>query len=296
MLHNLRHEPLPDYLKRKLQRLRKRRSVTLCIAAPCFIRNDLGKYQMRVVYGWDKREENQFAGSDIAFKAGWANQYLMALQAGEGSAPEDFLATCKSCLPKEVDFINAFDALNAVVGVHKNNLCQRRSQEKFGIDYERLLTKGQEEIPLEARERFFYDLEKLDPGFEVIIFGFSRELPLVFVVDGYDVQSCSETFATIGSGAVIAETVLYQRKQEVGLHLDHTLYNVYEAFKLATGAAPGVGAEFAMGIASPSNNEKRMEHQFINDEGKKVLEDAFQKFGPRIIDSPPTLKEGHFQV
>jgi hypothetical protein len=114
----------------------------------------------------------------------------------------------------------------------------------------------------------------------------SQELPLVFVVDGDDVRTCSQTFATNGSGAFIAETVLYQRKQYGGLHLDHTLYNVYEAFKLATGAAPGVGTEFSIGIASPSNNKSRMEHQFINDDGKKILEKAFQKFGPRNIDSP----------
>jgi hypothetical protein len=295
MLHNTRHRPLPDHLKLKLQRLRRRRSVTLCIAAPCFVRDEIDECRSKIVFGWDAREENQFAGGDIAFKAGWANKYLMALMSGEGSAPEDFLATCKSCLPEEVSSENAFDALNAAVGAHKNKLCQRRSQKKFGIDYERVLTKGQEEIPLDTRERFFYDLEKLDAGFEVVIFGFSRELPLVFVVDGDDVRACSQTFATNGSGAFIAETVLYQRKQHGGLHLDNTLYNVYEAFKLATGAAPGVGIEFVIGIASPSNNERRMDHQFINDDGKELLEEAFQKFGPRPVDDAPTLTTDHFQ-
>src|SRR5690349_13577038 len=88
MPHNLRHEPLPNYLKSKLQRHRKRRSVTLCIAAPCFVRDEMDECRCKVVFGWDTGEENQFAGGDIAFKAGWANKYLMALISGEGSAPE----------------------------------------------------------------------------------------------------------------------------------------------------------------------------------------------------------------
>lgn len=293
MLHNTRHRPLPDYLKPKLQRLRKRRRVTLCIAATGFVGDEANR-QMKIVFGWDAREENQFTGGDVAFKVEFVGS-LLALQAGEGSAPEDFLATCRSCLPDNLNFSNAFDHLNAAVGTHKRKLCQRKAQNKFGIDYERVLTNGEQELPADTRERFFYDLEKLDPGYEVIIFGFSGGGPLIFVVDGYDVRMCTQTFATVGSGAVIAETVLYQRKQQFGIHLDYTVYNVYEAFSLASGAAPGVGA-FTIGIASPTSDPKvPVDWQFVNEDGKKVLEKAFQKFGPRPVDSPPTLTTDHFQ-
>jgi len=293
MLHNTRHKPLPDYLKTKLQRLRKRRRMTLCIAAPCFIRDDAGETQSRIVYGWDAREETEFTGGDVAFKVEPVKS-LLALQAGEGSAPEDFLATCRSCLPEKLNFVQAFDQLNAAVGMHKQKLCQRRAQEKFGIDYERVLTKGEQELPADTRERFFYDLEKLDPGYEVIIFGYSGLLPLVFVVDRYDVRTCSQTFATIGSGAYIAETVLYQRQQQFGNNLDYTLYSVYEAFRLASGAAPGVGG-FTIGVSSPNGDPETYGSQFVNDDGKKKLEKAFQKFGPRPINDPPTLTTDHFQ-
>ena len=155
MLHNARYKPLPDLLKLKLQRLRKRRCMTLCIAATGYewVDNDR---QIRIVYGWDEREENQFTGGDVAFKVEPLKS-LLALQAGDGSAPEDFLATCRSCLPDNLDFDNAFDQLNAAVGTHKQKLCQRRALQKFGIDYERLLTKGEQETPPETRERFFYD-------------------------------------------------------------------------------------------------------------------------------------------
>ena len=177
--------------------------MTLCIAAPCYVR-DQDNNIFKIVCGWDSREENQFAGGDIAYKLAIPNPSLLALQSGEGSAPEDFLATCMSCLPDRIDHGSAFDVINAAVGLHKRKLCERRAQRKFGIDYERILTKDQE-IPTEVRERFFYELEKLDPGFEVILLGFSETgFPLIFVVDGFDVRSCSQTFATIGSGAIIA--------------------------------------------------------------------------------------------
>jgi hypothetical protein len=293
MLHNLRRRPLPDYLKTKLQRLRKRRRVTLCIAATGYV-GEVSDHQLRIVYGWDAREENQFTGGDVAFKVEIVKS-MIALQSGEESAPEDFLSTCRICLPDNLHFSNAFDQLNAAVGTHKQKLCQRKAQKKFGIDYDRVLTKGEQELPAETRERFFYDLEKLDPGYEVIIFGFDGVGPLIFVVDGYDVRSCSQGFATVGSGAVIAETVLYQRKQQFGIHLDYTVYNVYEAFRLASGAAPGVGS-FTLAIASPSTDPKNpIESKFVNDAGKEMLEEAFQKFGPRAVEDPPMLATDHFQ-
>ncbi|HEX3184252.1 MAG TPA: hypothetical protein VHQ94_05630 [Pyrinomonadaceae bacterium] len=295
MLHNARHRPLPDYLKPKLQRLRKRQPVTLCIAAPCFIRDDTGKAQSRIVFGWDTREQNQFTGADVAFKQGRASASLIALMSGDGSAPEDFLSTCKSCLSDNITFSTAFDEINAAVGIHKKKLCERLAQQRFGMDYERVLTKGQEEIPPDIRERFFYDLEKLDPGFEVILLGFTpKGAAMVFVVDGYEVRDCSQTFGTAGSGAVIAETVLYQRKQHFGMHQHFTAYNLYEAFKLASGRAPGVG-EFSLSVGSPADEtEDWMKQQFVNGEGKKLLERAFQKHGPRILKSPPILAEKHF--
>jgi len=77
----------------------------------------------------------------VAFKVEFVKS-MIALQSGEESAPEDFLSTCRTCLPDNLHFRNAFDQLNAAVGTHKQNFCQRKAQKKFGIDYERVLTKG----------------------------------------------------------------------------------------------------------------------------------------------------------
>lgn len=263
--------------------------MTLCIAAAC------GSYkQHAIVYAWDAREENQFVGSDIAFKVSGASKTLLALMSGEGSAPEDYLATCRSTLPDSMEPDESYDQLNKAVAIHKQKLAERLSQKRFGISYERLLTKGQQEIPAENRDRFFYDLERLDPGYEVIVFGFLKKYIQIYIIDGYTVRSCNETFGAVGSGAIVAETVLYQRKQESSLTVDQTLYNVYEACRLA-GGAPGVG-KFEMAVIDSTKFDERgfPESRYVGDHGKAILEKTFQKFGPRNIKQAPEFGDSAF--
>src|SRR5947209_16588899 len=92
-----------------------------------------------------------------------------------------------------------------------------------------------------------YEIAMVGFGCSLIVFGFIQEAPNIFRIeeDG-EIHHC-QNFSAIGTGSVIAHTALYQREQKGDSSIEETLYNLYEASRLAR-IAPGVGeiGEFAM--------------------------------------------------
>jgi hypothetical protein len=106
--------------------------------------------------------------------------------------------------------------------------------------------------------------------------------------------SLEGNFAAIGSGATIAESVLFQRKQYWQNSVEQTLYNVYEAATLAVGAkAPGVGNEFAISVIEPlANGDTRMRIPKV--EYFELLQEQFEISGPKPVGNLPELTEDSF--
>jgi hypothetical protein len=182
--------------------------------------------------------------------------------------------------------------LSEAAAIHIKKLTERYVSMKLGISFERFLTRGEHEVPADVRNQLWYEIGHLNLGCEMIVSGFWNGMPLVFKIDREGTVLRVEHFAAIGSGAAIAESVLYQREQRLGDELNETLYNVYEAFKMASQIAPAVAGGPQMWIAEPEiNNRAEIVEQYVTRSGLKVLEKCFKKYGPKKAKNIPVLKD-----
>src|SRR6185503_4661400 len=237
MLHNKRHRPPPTlpFFKRKTRpkRLPWEIDMTLCIAAISvgtrFPPRDLS---FAIVTITDQRIETDTAGGNfggkqmpIAQDGQWHVLYSDIV-----SAAHDFSSTLRTVLePHQFTRDNLLDRLNQASSVHKQKLIERLVQSRVGMSFEYFRLHGEQEMPADVRSRLWYDIERLDYECELILCGFLGNMPNLFQIKRYGDVEKADHFAAIGSGAVIAESVLYQREQKHSNELNETLYNVYEA-------------------------------------------------------------------
>jgi hypothetical protein len=265
--------------------------VTLCMTATCWER--LGE---RIVSWSDLRVGPDWAAADIGLKQDWVCRGWSALLAGTDSKGEDLAATFRQVLkPEEFTYDNIFDKFNQASAAHKAKLCQRLVEMNLGITFERFLTNGAQELTPEVRTRMLYKLEALQFGCSVLIFGFLLGKPYIFSVDEDGEVSIEENFAAIGTGGIIAESVLFQREQQIGYPLEETLYNMYEAFTIAhKSKATGVGEVSNVWIYEPTN-DGWMKSKQLTPMGESVLKVHFERYGPKRIDQSPRMDASCFQ-
>jgi len=186
--------------------------MTLCIAAAC--REEDSK-EPRIVACTDARAETGFAGGDVAFKYEWlARPSWQALMSGEVSKAEQMAATFRTLLrPSDLDMDSIFDKLNEASNAHKMLLCDQTVRRRLGISFKRFLEKGEHELTVEVRNRMLYELEEIDFGCTLLTYGFVKgiDFPYIFTIDGSGEVTHRQNFAAIGSGGMVAESVLYQR-------------------------------------------------------------------------------------
>jgi hypothetical protein len=265
--------------------------MTLCMAAACY---DLENDKNYVMTAADRRAEVDWAGGDVAYKYGFAKKGWPALFAGELSKAEDFLATSRAYFKQDGEPLtpdNVLDKFNEVSSLHKEKLCRRWVRQRFGISFERFLVQGNGELPQDVRARAFHEIAQLDFGCDVITFGFipmERRpgemvgVPFIIEIDKYGEVHFQQNFAAIGTGSPIALSVLYQREQASYRAPEETLYHLYEASRLASATAPGVGDidEFVAYADSESEGEDlvaTMSLPSVINELKK----AFDAYGPK---------------
>lgn len=254
--------------------------MTLCMAAIC----DEG-VTPRIVIGADARVEVGWAGANVGFKLNWAGQPgWPAMLAGEVSKAEDLLATYRSVLkPKDFNRNNIFDKMNEASCAHKEKLCERHVRARLGISFDRFLTKGEHELSPETRRQVLYELQELNFGCELIILGYiDSKHPYIFTVDGSGEVTRHQSFASIGTGSIIANATLYQRGQGFTLPIETTLYNLYEGARLAR-IAPGVG-EIENFLIIDHQEGGSIGARHTNNHYLQCLEKSFAAFGPKPTD------------
>ena len=98
-----------------------------------------------------------------------------------------------------------------------------------------------------------------------------------------------ENFLTIGTGSIIANSMLCFRAQHSDLRLMETVYNIFEAMRFAHQAnAPGVGRTHAFSVLSPTKNG-RITAKRLKNAGQKFLREQYDVLGPKA-DSPKKVK------
>jgi hypothetical protein len=103
-------------------------------------------------------------------------------------------------------------------------------------------------------------------------------------------ESC-ESFAAIGSGQDIANSVLFQRELEESDPTGRAIYCVYEAMTLGA-IAPGVGEFFALDVLCPQGEMGKNVHgHWLNKKGQKFMGAQFKKRGPTPFTNFPRLPD-----
>ena len=270
--------------------------MTLCIAAACWEAEE----EPRIIICSETRVESGWAGANIAHKHAWITPHWQALMAGELSKAEDFAATCTETLKAGVfSSENIFDRLNEASAKHKAKLCERLIQTRLGMSYERFLTQGAQELTAELRNRLLYEVQDLNFGCSLIVFGFIEDdpFPSIFCIDEDGEVIRRQNFAAIGTGAVIAEAVLYQREQQNVDNIPTTLYNVFEAAAISEKSkAPGVGETRTFGLVAPSPSVNKINVVSMTGfETLAILKKYFEEYGPKSITDVSKLSVKCFQ-
>jgi hypothetical protein len=170
--------------------------MTLCIAAAC----ETEQKERGIIVCTDSREETNSAGGDIAFKhddvaIGWH-----CLLADDISKAKDFAATCRSVLDSsKFTAQNIFDKINEASSKHKEKLCARMVEMRLGISFKRFLENGGQELTAEVRNRVLYELEGLNFGCDLILFGFIQDFPYILSTDHEGEVSLNETLSPSGA-------------------------------------------------------------------------------------------------
>jgi hypothetical protein len=270
--------------------------MTLCLAAISIgSRTPPRNLQFALVTVTDERIETDIAGGNFGHKKKVVthDDKWQALWADGEAEADDFANTLKEVLqPETFTPTNIVGKLSEAAAIHIKKLTERYVSLQLGMSFEDFRTNGEHEVPADVRNQVWYEIKHLNLGCEMIVSGFWNGMPLVFKIDREGAVLRVEHFAAIGSGAAIAESVLYQRGQQATIELNQTLYNVYEAFKMSSQIAPAVAGGPMMWIFEHEIDDRaEIVEQAVMRSGIKVLEKCFSKYGPKKAKNIPVLKD-----
>jgi len=180
-------------------------------------------------------------------------------------------------------------ALRKALGEHKRTLADAHLQAKLGISYGEFQNSGKGWIPDDVFREMLWEIRNQTARDELIVSGFIKAVPYIFKLSNDGVVTCHD-FAVIGSGAYLGEASLFQRSQNSNDPFNKTIYQVYEAKRLAE-RAEGVGEKTQLIVVW--HNGKR---QLVNDSGIMLLISNFVKISPQPVNEKMVLPKEAFDT
>lgn len=274
--------------------------MTLCIAASCVDEKD--NRCIVVASDW-KAEVGEYTGAEIQNKLYWlwSNSWPV-LVSGTASDAQDLIATFRSSFNrKQITEANARDRITEALLLHKKKFTDEyvRAVTNVSFDYFR---DNKEKIDPVLWSRVWNNIGKIKADCRLILCSFAAGVPLMFQVDANFAAMPEErlvvpeeNFLAIGTGSVIANSMLCFRGQNEDMSLNETVYNVFEAMRFAHQAsAPGVGKAHAFSYLSASANgriiAKRLKRKGIDFFRSQYEHLAPKKVGKRT-DIPKRIWE-----
>jgi hypothetical protein len=244
--------------------------MTLCLAAAC-----INEGTQMIVLASDMKIGTWAASAEIGFKMKWARVNWPALVAGEMSRATELVRTFNGHLNGiDLDSHNVFDAMKQAGSIFREKLADEITRKNLSVSLE-YLRKNKSKFPAAKVLQTYTQISEIDSGAELIVCGFTGTNHQIFVVEKDCTVTHRDNFACIGTGAYIAEPALFQRRQNLGMPLVRTLYQVYEAKRLGE-IAEGVG-QYTVMLAIAPLRENGTEIRFLP-VGKGILEVLEQKY------------------
>ncbi len=155
---------------------------------------------------------------------------------------------------------------------------------RLGLSYTEFQSTGRQGFPDDLYRQIAWDVSSHRLDVELIVAGFlpgrhqDRE-PVIVKLSGEEVNIC-DTFAAIGSGALLANASLMQRDYSSIATIEYATYLAYEAKRLGE-RAPGVGRETSIMVMVDGPDGSTFRELFRDQIA--TLESLFGRFGPQPI-------------
>jgi ATP-dependent protease HslVU (ClpYQ) peptidase subunit len=267
--------------------------MTLCVAAPCIDEKD--NRCIVVASDW-KQELGEYTGAEIQNKLYWLWEGAWpVLIAGTASDALDLIATFRrSFNRKGITEDNARDRIMEALLEYKRKFTEDYVQAATNLPFSHF-KDNQDKIAPDTWKEVWRNVGKIKADCVMIMCSFVAGVPLMFQVSGKfsdlpeeKLVLQEENFLTIGSGSVIANSMLCFRAQNEDLPVFQTVYNVFEAMRFARQAsAPGVGKSHAFSVLRPASNGRIIRRRLKN-KGLDFFKEQYEHFGPQNL--PGTMK------
>jgi hypothetical protein len=263
--------------------------LTVCIAAKAAIYKDPA-----LILCMDMMGSTEASSAETTWKLHALCPDFHGLIAGPISAARELAAYCGIELDAEMKrdkgVPDLLQALRNGVGVYKRALAGAYIRSRIGLSYDEFIKDGKAFLSEDVHREMRWEIKNQYSCAELIVAGFCP-WPVILKVSGDIVINCDD-FAVVGTGTTVAESSLLHRSQNMQNSIDLTIYQVYEAKRLAE-KAPGVGKTTKLAVFRPARWV-----QFVLKAGFDELEEQFEKFGPHRItlrDLPEGILTVKFQ-
>jgi len=272
MIPRRRVPPRPS-LYPKPERLPWREKMTLCLAAE-FMRDG----ESGVIAAYDMNAENEWVGADIQHKGYFLLDDFFFMMAGSISRAIELARCCENVISeRQTKGDETLESLQEAVVMQKRKLAAEYVGMRLGMSYEEFFDTGKEKLPEEIFREIITDIKGIGLGCSLLVIDFSISSPTIFRVSDTCVERCSN-FAAIGTGLLIAESLLFLREHNFATDVGEALFNAWEAMRLGS-LVPGVGETFNIDVLSRKNGKVRSEE--LTEEHEKYLEKQVTRFSLR---------------
>lgn len=270
--------------------------MTLCIAAPCMD----GKNRCIVVASDWKSEVGEYTGAEIQNKLYWLwDNSWPVLIAGTASDAQDMITTFRNTFNRKgITEENARDRIMAALLAHKQKFTEEYVLASTNLSFE-YFRDNKDKIDPTLWSKVWNNIGRIKSNCTLVLCSFAARVPIMFQVDGDftalpedQVVVPEENFLTIGTGSIIANSILCFRGQNEDLPLHQTVYNIFEAMRFAHQAsAPGVGKLHAFSVLTSTTNGRIVARR-LKGKGLKFFKEQYDKIGPQEFPKEMIVPKG----
>jgi hypothetical protein len=238
----IRH-PKPPYPRPNLKRLPRREAMTVCIAG----KSALGS---EIVTVSDLKVTKGFYSSDfVTLKSERIHPSWLCLISGKISGRRPFIRRLQTILEDDKTY-SAEDVAKNCTELYiekQKQLAYEKVLSKYDLTFDSFL-KSRQHLGDTIFERLWGEISRVQVGFDMIVAGFESRASRIFIVSNPTEENPSfitycddESFAAIGTGAYVAESLLFSFRHRFGVpDLNQTIYELLAA-KFEAESASDVG-------------------------------------------------------